>query len=86
MIRVCEICGKEFDGANSKKYCSDECKKSAKRKRAAETNQKAKPGEKKKRKQKFLSINEVLRLGRENGIYGYGEILKAIETGAIKVK
>lgn len=36
MLKVCEICGKEFSAVTSKKYCSKECVSQVELKRALE--------------------------------------------------
>ena len=79
-VRKCETCGNTIIGY--KKYCCDECRAIGKKK----VLDAKKAGEPKKRKKpkKFLSINEVLALGKKHGIYGYGNIVAAIEKGEIK--
>ena len=36
MLRICKICGKEFNAITNKKYCSKECASQAERKRGLE--------------------------------------------------
>ena len=77
MTKTCPICKKEFERLhNSHKYCSDDCKLIAKKLRY-EKRKSIKQAEKKKAdkpavKKKVLTLNEVARLSRAEGL-SYGE-------------
>ena len=83
--RKCLNCGKIFSSEVKRKYCSHECRVEFRRSVKIEEELKAVTPKKRTKKKKFLSINEVLALGRRHNIIGYSNILLAIERGEIKV-
>ena len=70
---------------NGQKYHCPECKEAEAKLRYQEMRAPVPdPPKKKVCKKKILSINEILALGRKHNIYGYGNIVAAIEKGEIK--
>lgn len=84
----CRICGTEFiTHYNSRKYCSDECRKEAEKIQRREWKKKHTSAKQKA----FPTIEEMvdvaLRLSKKYGKrMGYGDIQKMLLTGKLKVK
>lgn len=55
----CELCGKAFESDRRRRFCTDECRRKAER------------GKKKSRKKPKLSLEQVAKLSREEGL-SYG--------------
>ena len=87
MIIKCGICGKEFEGAGNRKYCSNECSHIAYTQQNKERwqREKGKPRERnkkpKKRKSQLDAINaEARKLGMT---YGQYQAMKYVKEGGI---
>ena len=72
--KTCPVCGNFFIGGNNKKYCSAECREKARRKMTGEGRKKPKENKECKRKIGVLSIGEVNRRARAEGLT-YGQYM-----------
>lgn len=70
---ICECCGKTFITHCKKKYCSEKCRRIA-------NSPSKKPSKRNSRKRNnFISLNDMARIARENGI-SYGQLVAQMEA------